>query len=123
VRTRLVLSWIASVGLLGVLSLAAPASAQTLSNAEFHKLAPVAKTAADHQKLAAYYHAQAAEQEAQAKLHEGIAAAASKKRDDDSWETARAAAHYAEHAREAAEALTDLAKLHEGMAERAAGKK
>ena len=52
------------------------------------------------------------------KLHEEIAAAASKKRDDDSWDTARDARHYAEHSREAAEALRDLAKVQDGLAER-----
>jgi predicted ATPase len=118
-RARLhITSWIASVIVLAALSLAVPASAQSVSEAEFHKLVVAPKTAADHVKLAAYYRAHAVEHETDAKLHDEIVAAASKKRDDDSWELARASAHYAEHSREAAEALRDLAKLHDGLAER-----
>ena len=111
--------WLVAVVVLGVLGLAAPASAQALSEADFHKLVLTAKTTADHTKLAAYYRAHAVEHEADAKQHEAIAAAASKKRDDDSWEIARAAQHYAEHSKEAAEALRDLAKVQDGLAERA----
>ena len=97
------------------------ASAQKLSDAEFKKLAMSATTAADHKKLAAYYRAHAAEHEADAKLHDDIVAAAKKdKASGHSLELALAAAHYGEHSREAAEALTELATLHEGMAEVAA---
>ena len=111
--------WIAGIVLLGALSLATPGFAQGLSETEFHKLVVASMlTPADHVKLAAYYRLHATEHETDAKLHEGIASTASKKRDDDSWEIARAATHYAEHSREAAEALRDLAKVHDGLAER-----
>ena len=95
--------------------------AQKLSDAELKKIGATATTPADHKRLAAHYRAHAAEHEADAKLHEDIVAAA-RKQDQSSghaWELARAADHYAEHSREAAEALRDLAALHEGMAEHA----
>ena len=38
--------------------------------------------------------------------------------DDEAWDLARDAAHYAQHSREAAEALRDLAQHHEAIAER-----
>jgi hypothetical protein len=101
------------------------ASAQKLSDAEFKKLGSTATTAADHKKLAAHYRAHAAEHEADAKVHEEIVTAARKQDQSGghAWELARGAAHYAEHSREAAEALRELAALHEGMAEVAAGAK
>jgi hypothetical protein len=98
------------------------ATAQKLSDAEFKKLGASATTAAEHKKLAAHYRAHAAEHEADAKMHEEIVA--SVKKDVSSghaFELAIGAAHYAEHSHEAAEALRELADLHEGMAE-AAGK-
>ena len=99
------------------------ASAQKLSDAELKKLGASAVTAADHKKLAAHYRAHAAEHEADAKLHEEIVAAARKDQSSGhAWELARGAAHYAEHSREAAEALRELADLHDGMAEEAAKK-
>src|SRR5262245_65506182 len=97
------------------------ALAQKLSDAEVKRLATSTATAADHRKLAAHYRAHAAEHEADAKLHEEIVAAA-RKLDQSSghaWELARGAAHYAEHSHDAAEALRELAALHEGMAESA----
>lgn len=106
---------------LAVALVAAPriASAQKLSDAEFKKLGAAATTAAEHKKLAAHYRAHAAEHMADAKLHEEIVTAARKQDQSNghAWELARGAAHYAEHSREAAEALTELAALHEGMAE------
>jgi hypothetical protein len=98
------------------------AFAQKLSDAEFKKLSLSATaTAADHKKLAAHYRAHAAEHEADAKVHEEIVAAAKKApASGHSLELALGAAHYAEHSREAAEALIELATLHEGMAEAAA---
>src|SRR5262245_53814118 len=107
--------------LIALVTLPRVASAQKLSDAEFKKLAASATTAADHKKLAAHYRAHAAEHEADAKLHEDIVNTA-RKQDQSSghaWELARGAAHYAEHSREAAEALRELAALHEGMAETA----
>ena len=99
--------------------------AQKLSDAELRKIGATASTPAEHKKLAAHYRAHAAEHEADAKLHDEIVAAA-RKQDQSSghaWELARAADHYAEHSRESAEALRDLAALHEGMAEHAADPK
>jgi len=107
--------------LIALVSTPRVATAQKLSDSEFKKLAGSAATAADHKKLAAYYRAHAAEHEADAKLHDEIVAAAKKdKSSGHSLELALAAAHYAEHSRESAEALTELATLHEGMAEVAA---
>jgi hypothetical protein len=98
------------------------ATAQKLSDAELRKIGASATTAADHKKLAAHYRAHAAEHEADAKVHEDIVAAAKKMGSSGhAFELALGAAHYAEHSREAAEALKELAELHDGMAE-AAGK-
>jgi hypothetical protein len=95
------------------------AFAQKLADSELKRLGATSATAADHKKLAAHYRAHAAEHEADAKVHEAIIAAARKQdiAEGHAWELVRAADHYAEHSREAAEALIDLAKLHEGMAE------
>jgi hypothetical protein len=94
------------------------ATAQKLSDAEFKKLAASAATAADHKKLAAHYRAHAAEHEADAKAHDEIVVAAKKMGSSGhAFELALGATHYAEHSREAAEALKELADLHEGMAE------
>jgi hypothetical protein len=112
----------AAIGL-GLLLIAGGASAQTLRDAELRKLATSAKTPADHKRIAAHYRAHAAEHEADAKLHEELVAAFRKnKADDDAWDLARDAAHYAEHSREAAEALRELAELHEAIATRAAAR-
>jgi len=104
-----------------LLALATPRAvfAQKLSDAEMKRLGTTATSAADHKKLAAHYRAHAAEHEADAKLHDDIVAAARKQdlSSGHAWELAREADHYAEHSREAAEALMALAKLHDGMAE------
>ena len=52
--------------------------------------------------------------------HDEIAAVARKRASgsDDAWDLARDAAHYADHSREAAEALRELVRLHEDMAKR-----
>jgi hypothetical protein len=95
-----------------------PAAAQTLSRAQFDRLTAAAKTAADHRALAAHYRAHAEEHTADAASHERIATEArSRQGDDEAWELARNADHYAQHSREAAEALRDLAALHSGVAE------
>jgi hypothetical protein len=112
-------------GVLLIALLTAPrmATAQKLSDAEFKKLGASAVTAADHKKLAAHYRAHAVEHEADAKAHDEIVAAAKKQGSSGhAFELALGAAHYAEHSREAAEALRELADLHDGMAEAAAGK-
>ena len=97
-------------------------AAQKLSDAELKKLSTSAATAADHKKLAAHYREHATEHEADAKLHEAIVAAVRKQEQHSghAFELALGATHYAEHSREAAEALRELVALHEGMAEAAA---
>jgi len=77
--------------------------------------------AADHRALAAQYRAHAAEHEADAAAHDALVTdARARAADDDAWDLGRDAAHYAEHSREAAEALRDLAQLHEAIADRLA---
>lgn len=91
-----------------------------LSDARLKALGASAKTAVEHRSLAAHYRAHAAEHENDAKTHDFIVSEARKRAgDDDAWDLARDAAHYADHSREAAEALNDLAVLHEEMAKRA----
>jgi uncharacterized protein YciW len=114
-----------AIGVLAIAFATLPrvAAAQKLSDADFKKISLSATTAADHKKLAAHYRAHAAEHEADAKLHDAIVAAAKKAPGSGhDFELALGAAHYAEHSREAAEALIELATLHEGMAEAAGGK-
>ena len=116
------LSWSAIALLLGLAATYAGAAAQTgkVTDTQFKSLANSARTSDDHKKLAEYYRAHAAEHEADAKLHEQIVAASRKSpTDNHAWELGRAADHYAEHSREAAEALRELATLHDGMAEQA----
>jgi hypothetical protein len=115
------LSWIAVIVLLGLVGSYAGAAAQAskLTDAQFKSLANTAKTADDHKKLAEYYRAHAAEHEADAKLHAQIVDTSRKNpTDNQAWELGRAADHYAEHSKEAAEALRELATLHEGMSQR-----
>ena len=65
--------------------------------------------AADHRALATRYRAHAAEHEADAALHDALVAdLKARAADDEAWDLARDAAHYAQHSREAAEALRDL---------------
>ena len=75
--------------------------------------------ASDHRALAARYRAHAAEHEADAASHDALVTdLKARPADDESWDLARDAAHYAQHSREAAEALRDLAQHHEAIAER-----
>ena len=54
--------------------------------------------ASDHRALAAQYRAHAAEHEADAAAHEALVTdARARADDDDAWDLARDAAHYAEH--------------------------
>ena len=113
-------AWIVILLLLALAASYAGVAAQgsRLSDAQFRSLANSAKTADDHKKLADYYRAHAAEHEMDAKLHEQIVATSRKNpADNQAWELGRAADHYAEHSREAAEALRILATLHDGMAQ------
>jgi hypothetical protein len=113
---------VAVVLLIGTAGLVAREVSQTgrITDEQFKTLATSARTAEDHLKLAAYYRIHAAEHEADAKLHDEIVIMSRKRpADDDAWELARGAAHYAEHSREAAAALRELVTIHQGMAERA----
>jgi hypothetical protein len=121
-RSSFVSACVAAVLVLGTAELVAREVAQTgrVTDEQFKTLATSARTAEDHLKLAAYYRVHAAEHEADAKLHDEIVIMSRKRpADDDAWELARGAAHYAEHSREAAAALRELVTIHQGMAERA----
>jgi hypothetical protein len=121
-RSPIVSACVAVVLLLGTAGAVAREVAQTgrITDEQFKTLATSARTADDHHKLAAYYRVHAAEHEADAKLHDEIVIMSRKRpADDDAWELARGAAHYAEHSREAAAALRELVTIHQGMAERA----
>ena len=105
----------------GLVSVRVATQGASLSNAELKRLGASASTAADHARLAAHYRAHAAEHEADAAIHEGIAEDARKRAatNDDAWDLARDAMHYAGHSREAAEALRELAALHDELGKRA----
>ena len=86
-----------------------------LSQTEFARLARAHKTADDHLKLAAHFRAHAADHESDAKLHEEIAGHASGHHAMEA-NLASEARHYAAHSREAAEAMRNMAKIHEQLA-------
>lgn len=94
-------------------------AAQTLSDQELKKLAGSHATAAEHQKLAAHYAAHATEHETDAKLHEELATQYAKTEPSLAGE----ARHYAAHSKEAAEALRELASLHQKLAKEHDAKK
>jgi len=83
-----------------------------LSDTEFMKLAQTHDRAEAHQKLAAHYTAHAIEHEKDAKDHEELA----KQYDKTEPRLAGEAHHYAAHSQEAAEALRNLAKIHQDLA-------
>lgn len=97
---------------LGVLGARLPAQDGELPRAELEKLATSAKSPDDHARLAAHYNAHAATHEADAKLHEQLGAVY----DKSSPQLAGEARHYAAHSSEAAEALRNLARIHQAMA-------
>jgi hypothetical protein len=103
----------------GVLfSMAAPPAGAQTPPADLIK-ASSSTVAADRRALAAKYRAHAAEHEADAALHDALVAdLKTRTADDETWDLARDAAHYAQHSREAAEALRDLAQQHEAIADR-----
>jgi len=88
-------------------------------NQDFRKLASSHANADEHLKLAAHYTAHAAEHESDAKVHEELANEYAKTEPSLTGE----ARHYAAHSREAAEALRELAKIHQGLAKQHAAKK
>lgn len=90
-----------------------------LSDQEFRQVAASHANADEHQKLAAHYTAHAAEHEGDARQHEELANRYAKTEPSIAGE----ARHYAAHSREAAEALRELARLHQNLSkEHAAGK-
>ena len=108
----------AGVAVLTVYSLAYAQSGK-LTDQDFKKVAQSHSTAEEHQKLAAHYTAHAVEHENDAKVHEELAALYEKSEP----KLVKEAHHYATHSREAAEALRNLAKLHQELGKEHAGKK
>ncbi len=83
-----------------------------LTTAEFTELALNHKSAADHLKLADHFLTHAIEHENDAKFHEQLAAPYEKTHPQLAGE----ARHYAAHSREAAEAMRNLAGIHQELA-------
>ena len=110
----------APVTCLMALLLATPLMAQSgkLPDADFLKLAKTHANADEHQRLAAHYTAHAVEHEGDARVHEDLA----RQYDKAEPALAREARHYAGHSREAAEALRNLAKIHQDLAREHGGK-
>lgn len=99
-------------------SIAAPPAGAQTPQADLKKESS-STVAAERRSLAARYRAHAAEHEADAVLHDALVAELkARTADDEAWDLARDAAHYAQHSREAAAALRDLAQLHEAAADR-----
>jgi hypothetical protein len=97
------------------------AGSATLTDPEFKKLAAAPKTADDHRALASRYRTIAGEHEKEAKAFETLAAQYQKGlpgvTEGHAHELARAVRHAAEHSRDFAEALNDVAEVHEGIAQ------
>ena len=87
-----------------------------LAPTEFEQLARTHETAEDHVKLAAHFKAHAEEHETDAKLHEQLADHIAGHHGLAEAGLAGEERHYAAHSREAAEAMRNLAKIHEGLA-------
>ena len=83
-----------------------------LSDDRLRDLTTAASSPEEHMALVGHYNAHAAEHEADAMLHEQLADAV----DDAASPLAGELRHYAAHSSEAAEALRNLARLHEMMA-------
>jgi hypothetical protein len=124
-RTRTLLAIPPLLLAFGLTAIGVATQGTTLSNAELKRIGASASTAADHARLSAHYRTHAAEHEADAAIHDGIVSEARKRAasNDDAWDLARDAAHYADHSREAAEALRELAALHDAMGRRAGAAK
>lgn len=106
----------------GMAAFAAKAeAADLLSEAEYKKLAPAPKSAADHRMLAKHYRALAAQHLAESKELDAIGATYAKglPNMEAAWsrDLSRGVKHAAEHSRDFAEALDHLAEAHEGYAE------
>ena len=89
-----------------------------LSSIEFAELARTHETADDHVKLAAHFSAHAEEHESDAKLFEELAEHVAGHHGLAEAGLAGEERHYAAHSREAAEAMRNLAKIHESLAQR-----
>jgi len=90
-----------------------------LSDQEFKKIAASHANADEHLKLVAHYTAHAVEHETDAKFHEELANQYAK---TEPW-LAGEARHYAAHSRESAEALRELANIHQRLAKEHTAKK
>ena len=86
-----------------------------LSDADFAKVARTHAGAADHMKLAEHYTAHAAEHETDAKISEELASQVSGHHATEAGLDGELR-HYAAHSKEAAEALRNLARIHQGLA-------
>ena len=86
-----------------------------LSDSEFKKIAESHKGAAEHQRLAEHITAHALEHESDARTCEELASHSSGHHASEAAHDSELR-HYAAHSREAAEALRNLAKIHEGLA-------
>jgi len=86
-----------------------------LSDSEFMKTAKSHQAAGDHAKLADHYTAHAIEHENDAKMSEELAAHVSGHHASEAGLDGELR-HYAAHSREAAEALRNLANIHQKLA-------
>lgn len=110
----------------GALMLSRGASGQAadiiLTKKQLEALVSTAKTAADHRKLAAHYRAVAAKHEMEAKEHVVLAAkykanaSASEVKRPGAPDTSSHCLTYAEHCRQAAKTMNEMAAMHEEMA-------
>lgn len=113
----------------GSLMLSASVYGQTagkmLSKKALSALVASAKTAEDHRKLAAHYRAAAAQHEAEAKQHTELAAkykanpTGTEQKHPNAPDTASHCLTYAEHCRNAAKVMSEMAAMHEEMAKHA----
>lgn len=96
-------------------------AAESPSDAEYNELAAAPKSPADHRKLAKHYRAIATNRETEAKALDALATRYKSGlpgvTDGQAYELSRALRHAAEHARDFAEALDDIAEVHEGIAQ------
>lgn len=86
-----------------------------LSDSEFAKIVRSHSTAEDHRKIAEHYAAHAMEHEADAKLSEELASKVSGHHATEAGLDGELR-HYAAHSKEAAEALRNLANIHQNLA-------
>jgi len=87
-----------------------------LAESEFAQLAKTHKTAEGHRKLAAHFTAHAIEHENDARLLEELSGHLSGHHDAVEGELDAEERHYAAHSREAAEAMRNLARIHDRLA-------